>query len=319
MLKTIKANEDPYEAQDKLETQFAEHDDDTLKGVRSKASEALDAHEEGTHEYKAAIHVRAAANNVLQKRLKGTPEQQAQRRKEALAAESAAMDFLKKLKPGRRRRNAEQSEEPELRAACGCGGTCHECTHDHAANAAEGTEMERKQRIAALAANPHSTVRSIAVLDELTDEELDQAEAAVVEAKKVADKAAADGDALKTAEGRIKALETAAETLKTEEGFLAAAPQSIRDVVADSKATAKAKVDGLVETLKTAQTAYSEEELRAKPVAELEKLTTLLKVEAPVVDYSGRGTPRFASQKDSKTEFAPPDPYAEGIKALQGK
>jgi hypothetical protein len=174
--------------------------------------------------------------------------------------------------------------------------------------------MERKQRIAALAANPHSTVKSLKALEVLTDEELEQAEKAAAAAKASADKATEDGDALKTAQASIKALETAAETLKTEDGFLAAAPQSIRDIVAGNKATLAAKTDALIGQLKTAQSAFTEEELKAKPIGELEKLAALAKVEAPA-DYSGRGIPRYA--QESPASFAPPDPYAEDLKALQ--
>jgi hypothetical protein len=203
----------------------------------------------------------------------------------------------------------EGSEELELRAACGCGGTCEECTHDDdAAIAAQGEDdMERKQRIAALAANPHSTVKSVKALELLTDEELDAAEKATKEA--------AEGTTdLKAAQSRITALEAAAEALKTEEGFLAAAPQSVRDIVNGTKAVTAARVDTLVGQLKVAQSAFTEEELKAKPIAELEKLATISKIEAPA-DYSGRGFPRFA--QESSASFAPPDPYAEGLKALQ--
>lgn len=100
---------------------------------------------------------------------------------------------------------------------------------------------------------------------------------------------------------------------QTEEEFLAAAPQSLRDLVAGAKAREHARRDELVTVLKTAQTEYAEAELKAMPAKDLERIARVCKAAVKPVDFSGQGLPRTAETPS----YAPPDPYLAGIKAMQ--
>lgn len=107
----------------------------------------------------------------------------------------------------------------------------------------------------------------------------------------------------------------AAKTPQTEEEFLAAAPESIRNLVADAKAKEAARVTDLVKVLKGAQSEYTEDELKAKPVKELERLVRALKVNTPKVDF-GVNAP-----KGSEEEGDAPKPIniEDRIKAARSK
>jgi len=117
------------------------------------------------------------------------------------------------------------------------------------------------------------------------------------------DDAAADKGKKRTAEGERKI----EEPPMTEEKWLETAPPSIRDMVARHKAAdAKAK-DALVGKLKTAQTVFTEAQLKTKSVEQLEEIAALVKVETAPVDFSGRA-PRAAEENDYITQ-PPPDGY----------
>jgi hypothetical protein len=215
---------------------------------------------------------------------------------------------------GKSKRHAEASDsesDTELKAACGCGGA----DHKPATSAVTGEEnMERKERIAALAAHAHNPVKSLKMLEAATDEELGSLEqaaeaaktsaAAATEAAAAATKADTD---LKAAQARITVLEAP----KSEEEFLKSAPKSLRDMLNAAKAQTEAEHTALVDSLKTAQASFNEDELKAMDVPQLQKIAGLLKVETPVADFSGKGLPRAASSAQGLEAFAAPDPWAK--------
>lgn len=102
---------------------------------------------------------------------------------------------------------------------------------------------------------------------------------------------------------------------QTEEEFLAAAPQAIRDLVSDAKARETARREELVKTLKGVQKEYTEEELKKMSVKELERFARVCKAAVPAVDF-GVNTPRDVEQTGDA-----PDPIdvTARIKANQSK
>lgn len=104
---------------------------------------------------------------------------------------------------------------------------------------------------------------------------------------------------------------TATQTMSKED-WLQAAPAEFRDMYENKKREDAARHAVLVTELKTAQTVYSEDRLKAKSLSELEELALLVQSTAPVVDFSGRGAPRAAS-RGPKEDFTPPDPYAKDL------
>lgn len=118
------------------------------------------------------------------------------------------------------------------------------------------------------------------------------------------------GARLRVAEERIKA----SETQLSEEEFLLRAPGSIKTLVEAHKAEQDALKAALVSQLKDLG-ANSEEELKKKSIDELRTLAAYARVEVP--SFAGRGMPVDRTTEDRNATFAPPDPYAAGIKALQ--
>lgn len=87
-----------------------------------------------------------------------------------------------------------------------------------------------------------------------------------------------------------------------EAAYLAKAPESIRSIVAQHKAATAAKKTTLVNQLKAAQAVYSEGELNAMDVPQLEKLAAL----AAKPDFSGLGAQRLAAAEDANAIPAAP-------------
>lgn len=178
--------------------------------------------------------------------------------------------------------------------------------------------MDKKTLIDALAKSPFNPVKSLKALEALDEAELTAASDYVKTKEDEAEEEKKAHDA---------ALKGAADKLAETEGALKAAQaQAIpADQLAELKALAEskraddaAKKADLVGQLKTAAAGvYTEAELGEKPLAELLKMAQMAKVAAPV-DFSGRGVP--VSRVASKVEdFAPPNPYEAGLKALQSK
>ena len=118
---------------------------------------------------------------------------------------------------------------------------------------------------------------------------------------------------LKAAQDKVTETETA---LKAAQAAQIPAEElvSLRALAAEkAKENELAKAD-LVAKLKSASSALTEEQLRAKSLDELKVLASFAKVETP--NYSGRAVPR--AQAEGEPSYAPPDPYAAGITALQG-
>ena len=120
----------------------------------------------------------------------------------------------------------------------------------------------------------------------------------------------ADGIALKAAQD--KATEDAAKITALEAAAIPEAElTSLRALAADKAKVDEAHKAELVAALKTAQSVYDEKRLGEMTISQLEDVSKLVKVE--VKDYSGRGVVRQAADH----QYAPPDAYAEGLKALQ--
>lgn len=83
--------------------------------------------------------------------------------------------------------------------------------------------------------------------------------------------------------------------------------EDMRAAAASFRAQQKAQKDSLISTLKTAQDAYTEAELSALSLDELQKVAKLAKVEQ-TPSYVGRGIPRTADSGEDIYRN-PPDPY----------
>lgn len=116
---------------------------------------------------------------------------------------------------------------------------------------------------------------------------------------------------LKIAEDRIK---TAEQDLSEDE-FLQRAPAPYKAIIEAAKAQESALRASLVSQLKDLG-AHSEEDLKKKSVEELKTLASYARVDVP--DFSGRGLPVERSTPD-RNNYAPPDPYAAGLKTLQAQ
>lgn len=180
----------------------------------------------------------------------------------------------------------------------------HECACRNNHKPGE-TNMDRSKTIAALAAHPHSAIKDTAMLEKFDDATLkaleDGAAAAktAAEANEAALKAAKDGQA--TAEVALKAAQDALAAPVTEERL----PQAYRDLMAERNAADAKETGELVTSLKAAQSAYTEDELKAKPLAELRKLAEAFKAVKP--SFQGRVVPRAAAAQGRS--YAAPDTY----------
>lgn len=139
-------------------------------------------------------------------------------------------------------------------------------------------------------------------------------------------------------DGRLSTLEaytppTPAEPAvpATLDEFLASAPEALKPAVTEAQqivaaqraAAAQHKAD-LVSKLKTAQSAFSETELDAMAVDQLEKLARVAEAakaepETPAaVDFAGQGSPRAAAKNGDEDDVVPPPPdLTERIRAAR--
>jgi hypothetical protein len=120
---------------------------------------------------------------------------------------------------------------------------------------------------------------------------------------------------LVAAEARKNEVEKAKEpkTLSADE-FMAQAPQELKTLLARQKRQETERKAELVTALKAAQEEYAESELSAMSLDDLERMARMARI-AEKPSYAGRGLPRAAQETDVYAN--PPDPYAEGIKALR--
>jgi len=195
--------------------------------------------------------------------------------------------------------------------------------------------MDREKLIEKLAKCQYNPIKDVKALEAFSDEGLqaldahcgEQAEAFSALQEELKDAK----EELKTAQTKVteqeKALRTAEADLRkakktpTEDEWMAQAPPSIKTLVERQKKQEEEKREVLVAELKTAQEEYSEEELQKMPLETLERTAKLLKINQEQVDYgASRPIPkmRTAGEKDDPYKN-PPDPYAEGVKKLQGQ
>lgn len=198
---------------------------------------------------------------------------------------------------------------------CSCGG-----------RSAEGEgNMTRTERITALLKSEHNPLKDQKALEAASDDALKTLETHVENAatlKAAADKKKEekkDEHAQTPLEIRTAAAKALNMTLEQydEAEYLKNAPESIRTLVADKKAQDAERHKELIATLKTAADgSFTEDELKAMSLSELEKLARFAKVER--VDFSGRGMPRAAQSIDD-VYAKPPDPYAAGVAKMRGE
>lgn len=223
---------------------------------------------------------------------------------------------------------------------CGCGG--------HAATAAhEGGSMKKEERVAALLKNAQCPIKDQKTLDALSDDALTTLEkhlefdgklraaakkedlekavgdyaaahaAVVAHGNEVNDKNAAkngkdDGDDgkdsknMQQGQGRV---------LSTEE-FMKSAPKEIRDLVDRQQKQDATRREKLVKSLKDAQKAYSEKELTAMPLDQLEKIAEIA-LDEEERDFSGRGLTAAAAGEGSDYISNPPNGYELAIKKMR--
>lgn len=104
----------------------------------------------------------------------------------------------------------------------------------------------------------------------------------------------------------------------TEAEYLAQAPETIRTLVAEKRAQDAARKLQLVTTLKTAQKEYTEAELTAMDVAQLERIARVASAAVPEIDYSQRGFPRAAVTVEDEEAAPPPIDLSARIRAARG-
>lgn len=186
---------------------------------------------------------------------------------------------------------ARAAEEVKLKAACGC-------------NKGEPMTPEiRAEVIKNLIADKHSgfTAGDEKLLEAASDERLESF------------KVAAEARALEVKE--IKDLKTANDKQLTADEFMKAAPPELRSLITRQQERETARKADLVAALKTAQDEYAEAALSAMPIDELERMARMTKAKVQEKnDFSGRG---LAYAGTEANDFTPPDPYADGIKALR--
>lgn len=86
----------------------------------------------------------------------------------------------------------------------------------------------------------------------------------------------------------------------TKEEFLASAPEPFKSILMEHEAAAVAKHASLVDSLKAAQSAYSETELKAMSAPQLEKVAKLVAASRPKTDFSPlapAGAPEGSDEK----------------------
>lgn len=205
---------------------------------------------------------------------------------------------------------------PTIKAACADG-----CNHDtpcsHCAEQGEANMIEKKDRIAALVANPHNPLKVLKALEACTDDELKALEDAAVAAKKMGDdlKVAQDAAAAaKTiADNAAAALKAAQEAPITEERL----PAEVKLIVANARAAEQKEKDGLVTKLKAAQTVLSEDVLKTKSLDDLRAMASLAKIDVPRADFSLQGMPVERAAAAGAYDYTPPDPYAKKQTTVQ--
>jgi hypothetical protein len=186
----------------------------------------------------------------------------------------------------------------EPRHNCSCGGQPPAPKTATTTPPQGDSSMKTKvERVKALIANPkmkfaESMQPQLEQLDDKTLESLEQVAATLEEEPKPkVEPTPAPAPAPAVAAGK---------TRMSEEEFFATAPEGIVKVLTDLRSAEASKRSLLVGQLKTTQNVYTETELTAMPIDQLEKLSLLTKQNQPV-DNTGRGFPRIAAKDDDMT------------------
>ena len=115
---------------------------------------------------------------------------------------------------------------------------------------------------------------------------------------------------LKVAEERI----VKSEQPMTEEEFIQRAPASIKAVLEARQAEEAQLKASLVNGLKD-RGVFTEEQLKAKAIPELQALAQYAGVR--VLDFSGKGIPQERSASQKQVSYVPPDPYKDGLEKMR--
>lgn len=190
--------------------------------------------------------------------------------------------------------------------------------------------MDRKTLIAKLAKCQYNPIQDVKALEAFSDEGLSALEthcetqssafkAVHDEMEDVRGQLKAAQEKIRETEKNLRAAEAEVRKAKkpSEEDWLAVAPPAIRALLDRQKAQDNARRDELVESLKTAQSEYSEEELTAMEIPQLEKLAKIAKLVEEPKDFSGRETVRLRGAEKDNVFLNPPNPYAEGLKRMR--
>ena len=184
------------------------------------------------------------------------------------------------------------------------GGQCTTCGVTTLQSSKEDKKMEDKEkaeRVKALIECPKTpwVKEDQSYLEALSDDRLNVFEAEVKEPKETVtveetETKTVEGTETKTVEGT----ETPVVEPKTIEAWMAEAPEEIREIVASARATEAKKKTNLIVGIRAAtKDIYTDKELDAMNIAELEKLSRFAKVPETPKDYSGQG----ASRTDEST------------------
>lgn len=189
----------------------------------------------------------------------------------------------------------------------------HPVTRFEAVTTAEsedgGTKMKiedkLKERLEALIKNEKSpwTPCDLERLAQFPEERIAALEAAVAEPEVKLESKPEESKSEGEGEEEVSALEKE----------LGVSADDIKKTVKAAQVAEKKKKEELITSLKTAQDAYSEEELNGMEIEQLQKVAKLAKAEVPEVDFSGKGVPR---QAEDNTVPAPPS-VAEKIKSAR--
>jgi len=193
--------------------------------------------------------------------------------------------------------------------------------------------MDKQELITKLAKCRHNPIKDVKALEAFSEEGLKALDAhcaaqseeftALTEAKEEAE------NELKALQEKVGASDTKIKTLEadlkvarrplSDEDWMKQAPESIRGLVERQKKVDEEKKDDLVATLKAAQEEFTEDELKAMSLAQLERTARMLKIdEPPQGDFSAaRRTPVNRAAADADVYQNPPDPYAAGIEKHQ--
>lgn len=175
--------------------------------------------------------------------------------------------------------------------------------------------MEKKERIKALIAAGKAKAEDAELLEKASDAVLN-----FLEVKEPTIQIPETHILKKVGDVMVVEPKQAAEPKKapTEEEYLAAAPDSVKTIVAQHKAATAARKEQLLAAIKaTGQDAFGEDELKVMSVEQLEKVARVAAAKVPPVDHTGRGGPRLEAAAEDQKVPKPPS-IVERMRAARG-